>query len=336
MFINYILGALWVASYLFLILLSSIKLRLPSSIYKLRLNNQKGNKDATKWLWYWDNRSIVHSLIKIKKGFLSVIFITLTIVIFGNILGFTIALVMMVLVVRLDNFKIVKQLGDKLFWSFQPKMIGPVKSMGRYFYKLKLSKKDDDSHTPPVSSVSELLDIIRFNKSNLPETEYSQITNLLAIQDVKIYDIMLPKNRIAFVNQDEILTPKLIDDMHKTHNGFALVFNGDIKNLVGVLSLGGPNLLEQIKNPVKASEKMQQGLCYLPEHATLSTFVASSVETRQNIFAVVDSKSNITGVITTSILLEWQYKLNLPSHEIDSITWNNPETMAKYELLRKK
>lgn len=336
MFINYILGALWVASYLFLILLSSIKLRLPSSIYKLRLNNQKGNKDAAKWLWYWDNRSIVHSLIKIKKGFLLVTFVTLTLVIFGNALGFVIAIIMILLVVRFDNFKIVKQLGDKLFWSFQPKMVAPVKFMSRYFYKLKLSKKDDDPHTPPVSSVSELLGILKFNSSNLPKIEYDQLINLLTIQDVKIHDIMLPKNRIAFVNQDDILTPKLVDDLHKTHNGFALVFKDDIKNLVGVLSLGGPNLLEQIKTPVRIFERMQDGLCYLPEHATISTFVASSIETRQNVFAVVDGKSNITGVITASILFEWQYRLQLPSHELDSITWDNPEAMARYELLQKK
>ena len=64
--------------------------------------------------------------------------------------------------------------------------------------------------------------------------------------------------------------------------------------------------------------------------------MASSIETRQNVFAVVDSKSNITGVITASKLLEWQYGLELPSHEVDSITWDNPEAMARYELLQKK
>lgn len=336
MLVNYILGAVWIISYIFLVILSSIKLRLPSSVYKLKLNNQQGQKDASKWLWYWENRSVVHSLIKIKKGFISVIFITITINIFGLLYGFLISSLMMIFVVRLDNFKLVKQIGDKLFWWAQPKIIKPLKSISKYFYKFKFAKKDEDSHTPPVSSVNELLDIIKYNSSNLPKIEYGQLINLLTIQDVKIHDIMLPKNRIAFVDQDDILTPKLVDELHKTHNGFAIVFKNNIKNLVGILSLGGPDLLEQIKNPVRISERMQAGLCYLPEHATVSTFVASSIETRQNVFIVVDGKSNITGVITSSLLFEWQYKLELPSHELDSITWDNPEAMARYELLQKK
>jgi Mg2+/Co2+ transporter CorB len=206
MFINYILGAIWVASYILAALVSSIKLRLPNSVYKIKLNNQQGQKDAAKWLWYWENRSAIHSLIKIKKGFIYVIFITTTIIIFGNILGFLVASLMMIIIVRLDNFKLVKQLGDKLFWWLQPKIVKPLKLVSRYLYKFKFSKKDEDGHTPPVSSVNELLDIIRFNHSNLPAIEYYQLINLLTIQDIKIHDIMLPKNRIAFINQDDILT----------------------------------------------------------------------------------------------------------------------------------
>ena len=128
--------------------------------------------------------------------------------------------------------------------------------MSRYFYKLNLAKRDEDNHIPPVASIDEMLEIIKFNHGNLPSAEYGQIMNLLTIQDVKIHDIMLPKNRVAFINGDDLLTPKLVDELHKTHNGFALVFKDDLKNIIGSLSLGGPDLLEQIKTPTKISDKI--------------------------------------------------------------------------------
>jgi Mg2+/Co2+ transporter CorB len=335
MFLNYLLGALWITSYVFLVLISAIKLRLPHSVYQLKLSNKKGSKDAAKWLWYYENRSVLHSILKLKRGLLGLVFTTLSLKIFGFGFGFIIALLMFVALIKLDNLSLTKQLGQKLFWWAYSKIGKNIKGLSKYFNKLGLSKKDEDSHTPPVASVDELLNLINANAKNLPEEEYRQVTRLLDIQDVKIHDIMLPKNRIAFVDAVEIMTPKLIDQLHKTHNGFALVFDADIKNVIGILNLGGPDLLEQIKTPTRVADYMQKGLCYLPEHATVSTFIASAVETRQPVFAVVDSKSNISGVMSFSLMFEWQYGLELPSHELDSITWNNPEAMARYEIMQR-
>lgn len=335
MFLNYLLGILWITSYIFLVLFSAVKLKIPHSVYQLKLNSKKGSKDASKWLWYWENRSVIHGFLKLKRGALSLIFITISLKIFGFGIGFLIALIMMASLVRLDNLALTKQLGQKLFWWIYSKVGRRLKNISKYLYKLGLAKADEDSHVPPVASIEELLNLINANAKNLPEHEYKQVTRLLDIQDIKIHDIMLPKNRIAFVEANEIMTPKLIDQLHKTHNGFALVFDKDIKNVIGVLNLGGPDLLEQIKVPTRVADRTQKGLCYLPEHATVSTFIASAVETRQSVFAVVDSKSSISGVISFALMFEWQYGLELPSHEVDSITWNNPEAMARYEIIKK-
>jgi Mg2+/Co2+ transporter CorB len=335
MLFNYLLGIFWITSYIFLVLISAIKLKIPHSVYQLKLNSRKGNKDASKWLWYWENRSVIHGVLKLKRAALSLIFITISLKIFSFGAGFLIALIMMGLLIRLDNLNMTKQLSQKLFWWIYARFNLKLKAISKYLYKLGLVKKDEDNHIPPVASTEELLNLINANAKNLPEQEYKQVTRLLDIQDVKIHDIMLPKNRIAFVDASEIMTPKLIDQLHKTHNGFALVFDKEIKNVIGILNLGGPDLLEQIKTPTRVADCTQRGLCYLPEHATVSTFIASAIETRQSIFAVVDSKSSISGVMSFALMFEWQYGLELPSHEVDSITWNNPEAMARYEVIKK-
>lgn len=158
--------------------------------------------------------------------------------------------------------------------------------------------------TPVVMTRKELTDMI--NSVQVADTDLSAdelriIKHALSFGDKTVHDIMTPKSVIKSVRKNDILSPVLLDELHKSGHSRFPVFEEDGETAVGILYI--KDLLD-VKAHSLVHELMHKPVHYVNEERELDHVLQAFIRTKQHLFLVVNSFAEITGLVTIEDVIE--------------------------------
>jgi CBS domain containing-hemolysin-like protein len=225
------------------------------------------------------------------SGFLAVVFSTVFILIFGEI----IPMIYLRKYVVYTTARIAPVL--KRVISFMTPISRPVAS---------LLDKWVGSETQIFYSKEELLKMFDGQKlsgnSDIAVDEARMLRTVLEFGDKKIRDVMTPRRIVKVIDQNDGVGPILMDELHKSgHSRFPVVSDTKHNNFVGTLYLR--DLVGQGESKT-VKDIMTKYVRYIHEEESLDHALRAFIKTHHHLFVVVNSFEEFVGVLTIEDVLE--------------------------------
>lgn len=177
------------------------------------------------------------------------------------------------------------------------------------FIDPKLDKYRDKK--PPIPqkkytprTLPEFIDIIRRTPKNiLNNHDRDRIAAIMSFDSRTVKDLMVPKNKMIFVNDKEVLGPLILDKLYKSgFTNFPVVDNKD--KVIGIIHTEALNTLE-IKKTDRAIKYADHNVNYLHTSNTLQFAIEEIERTNSYYFLVLDKDESLAGFFTTQMLLDY-------------------------------
>ena len=180
----------------------------------------------------------------------------------------------------------------------------------RKFVRVADSKLERYRPAPPPEpkytpkTLQEFIEVLqRTPKSVLSMEDREKIVAVMSFESRTVGDLMAPREKIVFVEKDEVLGPLVLDKLYKS--GFTNFPVVDSKGkVVGIIHTEALNALE-IKKTDKASKYMVEKVDYLRVGDGLKFAVEEIERTNSYYFLVKDKNGKLTGCFTIQMLLDY-------------------------------
>lgn len=163
-------------------------------------------------------------------------------------------------------------------------------------------KKPEVKFTP--RSLEELIGVFqRTPKNILSLEERKRIAAVMSFRDRRVSDLMVPKDKMVFVNEKDFLGPLMLDKLYKSgFTDFPVVgVKGKVK---GVIHTEALNALE-IKKTDRAEKYLDKKVFSLHENDKLEFAVEEIERTGSLYFIVLDKNEELAGFFTIRQLLDY-------------------------------
>lgn len=143
----------------------------------------------------------------------------------------------------------------------------------------------------------------RTPKNVLSQRDRERIAAVMSFDERKVSDVMVPKDKMVFVNEKDFLGPLMLDKLYKSgFTNFPVVDNnGKVKGIIHTEAL---NMLE-IKKTDRASKYMSTDVCYLHENDNLKKVTDEIERTNSYYYLVLNEKEELAGFFTIQMLLDY-------------------------------
>jgi len=162
------------------------------------------------------------------------------------------------------------------------------------------------------------------SKPLLTHQQTEAITNILKSNNKRIKDVMIPFESVRIVKASDAIGPILIDELHKTNQGWFPVRPPKKKNIIGFFYIH--DLLAHAEGG-KISDVMDEELFYIHEKQPLWTILDAFIQTKSQVYLAIDETQKIVGIVSVEAVLV-QLLGNLESAGGES--YDDPETVALY------
>lgn len=143
----------------------------------------------------------------------------------------------------------------------------------------------------------------RTPKSILSSRDRNRIAAIMSFEDRKVENLMIPKSKMIFVNNKEILGPLVLDKLYKSgFTNFPVVDSRD--KVKGIIHTEALNALE-IKNTDRAEKYLDNNVYYLHVNDSLQYAITEIERTNSYYFLVLDQDNSLTGFFTIQMLLDY-------------------------------
>lgn len=166
-------------------------------------------------------------------------------------------------------------------------------------------KKTSAFETAPApQTLAEFIDMIkRTPKRVLTKRDRARIAAIMSFDERKVQDLMVPKSKMVFVHDTEILGPLVLDRLYKSgFTNFPVVDYND--KVLGVIHTEALNTLE-IKETERAVEYMDTEVSYLHTDDSLEFAIGEIERTNSYYFLVQDKFGGLAGFFTVQMLLDY-------------------------------
>lgn len=160
---------------------------------------------------------------------------------------------------------------------------------------------EDQPVTLTRSELIHMLGAVTVGDTDLSADELRIVQNALGFGEKSVNDIMTPKSVMSIVKEDDVLSPVLLDELHKTGHSRFPVLSREEDRAVGLLYL--KDLLEA-KSSARVSEVMHKPIHYVNQERELDHVLQAFLKTKQHLFIVVNEFAEITGLITIEDVVE--------------------------------
>lgn len=163
-------------------------------------------------------------------------------------------------------------------------------------------KKVEVKFTP--KTLEEFIDVLRRTpKTVLSQNDRERIAAVMSFDEKCVGDLMVPKKRMIFVRDKEVLGPLVLDKLYKS--GFTNFPVVDIKDKVkGIIHTEALNALE-IKKTDLAEKYVDKTVNYLHLNDSLSFAVEEIERTNGYYFLVLNEEDKLAGFFTIQMLLDY-------------------------------
>ena len=167
--------------------------------------------------------------------------------------------------------------------------------------KLEKYRGPKEKFTP--KDTRELIELLkRTPKEVLSSQEKNMFAAMMSLRERRVAEIMLPKDEMTFVEEDEILGPLTLDRLYQSgFSHFPVVDKrGKIK---GAIDTDALNSL-QVKESVKAKDCLGEGkIVFLNEKTTLWEVIDEFLRTNNLFFVVTNESEEMIGVVTFEMVI---------------------------------
>ncbi|MDR3297943.1 MAG: hypothetical protein LBT19_00995 [Candidatus Nomurabacteria bacterium] len=165
-------------------------------------------------------------------------------------------------------------------------------------YRAKSPKKD---YVP--KSKEELIAVLRRTpKSVLSDEERAVIATAMSFNDKPVRKIMLPKEKMTFVHENDFLGPLTLDKLYKAgFEHFPVV--GSSGKITGLIHTRELNALK-IRETDRALKYLDVDVYYIREDHTLEMALAAFLRTNCYFFIVIDRLERVVGQVTYEMVAE--------------------------------
>lgn len=173
--------------------------------------------------------------------------------------------------------------------------------------KLEKYRPAKPSRPAPKYSPKTIEDFIgvlqRTPKSILSSRDRDRIAAVMSFDDRTVKELMIPKSKMIFVNEKEVLGPLVLDKLYKS--GFTNFPVVDSYNKVkGVIHTEALNALE-IKKTDHAAKYLDTNVNYLHTNDSLQSAIEEIERTNSYYFLVLNEDESLAGFFTIQILLDY-------------------------------
>lgn len=135
--------------------------------------------------------------------------------------------------------------------------------------------------------------------NRISEAELKAARGALSFGDKLVSSIMTPRKKIAWVNQNDSIGPKLMDDLHQTGQTRFPVLAADSKpvnaDVVGTLYL--QDLLKNLEKPGTVGGVMKKSAHFINESDDLLQALDGFLKSGQHLLVVVNNFEEVVGVL---------------------------------------
>ncbi|MBR3324324.1 CBS domain-containing protein [Candidatus Saccharibacteria bacterium] len=193
-------------------------------------------------------------------------------------------------------FSKIKNLKNDFLDSSKPKQYEAT--------EIKHITKPEESKPYTPKDLNDFIGIIRRTPlSIINKKGRARIAAVMSFDDRIVADLMVPKDKMTFVNAKDLLGPLMLDKLYKS--GFTNFPVVDNKNHVkGILHTEALNTLE-IRKTDRAEKYMDKTVSYLHTTDTLEFAVEEIERTNSYYFLVLDPSDGLAGFFTAKHLLDY-------------------------------
>lgn len=167
--------------------------------------------------------------------------------------------------------------------------------------KLEKYREPKEDFTP--KSTKELVEVLKRTPKNvLSAKQKNMFAAMMSIKERHVSDIMVPKEEMTFVKDDEVLGPLMLDKLYQS--GFSHFPVVDKKGkIIGVIDTESLNSLK-IKESAQAKELLNnEKITFLKPETTLNEVIDEFLRTNTLFFAIIDKDDEMIGVVTFEMII---------------------------------
>jgi Mg2+/Co2+ transporter CorB len=169
---------------------------------------------------------------------------------------------------------------------------------------LRLLGVDPDKQVDENLSKEELHTLVSEAGALIPPRRRHMMLNILALEEVSVDDIMVPRNEVYGVDLDDS-DDDILRCIQTSSNTRLPVWREDINNIVGVLHLRNISKIIDKKGLDRgALEREMEEPYYIPESTPLTTQLMNFQQKKHRLAVVVDEYGQVMGLVALEDILE--------------------------------
>jgi len=274
------------------------------SKFELRRRANKGDKRAEVLLKRHELLPDIFSLQRVVVAILLVLISAIGIELFHWVIGLVVALVIALESAAVARISLWQRRSQQLYERLEPAILSFIEKHPLIFGAIRgLAPTSTDIYD--LESKEELVAIVENSGEVLSKNEKQLILNGLKFEKRQVKEIMTPKSVIDSIDQDEVLGPLVLDDLHKTGHSRFPVTDGDIDHVVGILYIRDLLKIDGSKKKTpKVKQVMDENVCFIREDHDLKQALVAFLKTQKLLFVVINEFRETVGVLSLEDVLE--------------------------------
>ncbi len=151
------------------------------------------------------------------------------------------------------------------------------------------------------SELTHMLTAVAPADTDLSADELRILKHALSFGEKTVHDVMTPRSVVTFVKESDVLSPVLLDELHKSGHSRFPVMSADQDRAVGLLYIRD---LVDVKAHAKVASLMHTPIHYVNEERELDHVLQAFIRTKQHLFLVVNGFAEVTGLVTIEDVVE--------------------------------
>jgi CBS domain containing-hemolysin-like protein len=192
----------------------------------------------------------------------------------------------------------------KLFTPILAWVLDHTHSVFSVLSRLLHDQANNSAHSG-IYDREDLISLLEWQKtqadSRISTTELNMAKSVVSFGETLVSEILVPKREVIVVNESDLVSPVLIDELHKSGLNFFPVYSNKKDNIVGVLFIG--DLLDQAKSSKLIKNIMDTDVYYLHEDFELLKVFKAFLKTHHHLFIVVNKFEEFVGVVSIENIL---------------------------------
>ena len=161
----------------------------------------------------------------------------------------------------------------------------------------------EEERRVPQTEIEFVEMIKRMPESALAQRDRERIAAVMSFDDKMVRDLMVPRRKMIFVQEDEVLGPLVLDKLYKSGLTSFPVVNGE-DEVLGIIHTEALNALE-IREADKAAAYLDKKVGYLRVNNSLRELVDKVEQTGETYYLVRAENGLVVGFITVGMVLDY-------------------------------